>query len=264
MTNIADRSASLERPKVYAIPVDPDLETEFKGFAAGIYRLFECAIAATALLLALPLMLIEAVMIKLDSPGKALFFQRRVGCSVKLKGRELAGRTDVTTPDGPPKDDQLYLVPTTFRFIKFRTMYQDAPERFSSLYSYRYRDSEEFLNDYFKREDDPRVTRIGALLRKLTLDELPNFWCVLVGDMRLVGPRPELPELLPYYRPEQMVKFSVKPGITGLAQINGRGHLNLRDTIDWDLRYVRDRSIGLDLNILFRTLWLVLVRKGAF
>ena len=160
--------------------------------------------------------------------------------------------------------DLEYLVPATFRFIKFSTMYHDARERFPELYRYRYSDSEEFLNDYFKRENDPRVTRLGALLRTTTIDELPNLWFVLTGQMRLVGPRPELPDLLKYYEPEQMLKFSVKPGITGLAQVKGRGHLNLRDTIEWDLTYVKTRTIRMDLGILFRTFWLVLTRHGAF
>ena len=103
------------------------------------------------------------------------------------------------------------------------------------------------------------------MLRKLTLDELPNLWCVLVGDMRLVGPRPELPEIPQYYETaDEMYKFACKPGITGLAQINGRGLLNWGETLAWDLEYVRTRSIRLDLKIIFLTLWYVIVRRGAF
>jgi lipopolysaccharide/colanic/teichoic acid biosynthesis glycosyltransferase len=105
---------------------------------------------------------------------------------------------------------------------------------------------------------------VGRVLRKLSIDELPNFWSVLVGDMRLVGPRPEAPEVLRYYSPEEMYKFVCKPGITGLAQINGRGFLNWGETLAWDLEYVRTRSHVLDLKILLLTLKRVVARDGAF
>jgi lipopolysaccharide/colanic/teichoic acid biosynthesis glycosyltransferase len=111
---------------------------------------------------------------------------------------------------------------------------------------------------------DPRVTRVGQLLRRTTLDELPNLWCVLAGTMRLVGPRPELPVLTQNYSPAEMYKFSVKPGVTGLAQINGRGLLSLGETLAWDLRYVQTRTVWLDLKILGMTAWHVIGRRGAF
>ena len=99
-------------------------------------------------------------------------------------------------------------------------------------------------------QDDPRVTRVGGTLRKLSLDEIPNLWSVVVGDMSLVGPRPEAPEVLQYYTPEEMTKFTCKPGITGLAQISGRGLLNWGETLALDLQYVRNRSVALDLKII--------------
>jgi len=108
------------------------------------------------------------------------------------------------------------------------------------------------------------VTRIGRVLRTLSVDELPNLWSVLIGDMRLVGPRPEAPEVLRYYSFEEMYKFAVKPGITGLAQINGRGLLNWGETLAFDLEYVRTRTVMLDLKILAITLKQVLSRHGAF
>ena len=100
--------------------------------------------------------------------------------------------------------------------------------------------------------------------RKLSVDELPNLWSVLVGDMRLVGPSPEAPEVLQYYTPDEMYKFVCKPGITGLAQINGRGLLNWGETLAWDLHYIRTRDVPLDLKIIFMTLKLVIARRGAF
>ena len=116
----------------------------------------------------------------------------------------------------------------------------------------------------FKVERDPRITRVGQWLRKSTLDELPNFWNLLKGDIALVGPRPEIPEMLKYYAPEQLPKFSVRPGITGLAQTHGRGNLAFQQTIAWDLEYVRRKSLWLDIRIILRTLRLWLTLDGAF
>jgi lipopolysaccharide/colanic/teichoic acid biosynthesis glycosyltransferase len=142
-------------------------------------------------------------------------------------------------------------------------MYHDARSRFPELYAYKFTPGE-FREKYGTHKNDPRVTRVGQILRRLSVDELPNLWSVLVGDMRLVGPRPEAPEVLRYYTAEEMYKFACKPGITGLAQINGRGLLNFGQTISWDLRYIRDRSVWLDLKIILVTLKYVVARHGAF
>lgn len=179
-------------------------------------------------------MLLVALAIRIDSPGPALFRQRRVSRGGRL-----------------------------FWFLKFRTFWADARERFPELYAYQYT-PEEIERLQFKAPNDPRVTRIGEWLRTTTLDELPNLWNVLTGDMALVGPRPEIPEMLPYYRDEDLIKFSVPPGITGLAQISGRGRLKFFETADLDTEYVRKRSFLLDLRILARTFWLIARRDGAF
>ena len=102
------------------------------------------------------------------------------------------------------------------------------------------------------------------MLRKLSIDELPNLWSVVKGDMALVGPRPEAPEVLQYYTPEEMVKFTLKPGITGLAQIRGRGLLDWGETIALDLEYLQNRSVLLDLKIIILTILRVITRHGAF
>src|SRR6202171_4918245 len=109
-------------------------------------------------------------------------------------------------------------------------MYHDARDRFPEYYAYDF-PSEEFRQRYGAHENDPRVPRVRRILRKLSVDELPNLWSVLVGDMALVGPRPEAPEVLQYYTPQEMYKFACKPGITGLAQSNGRGLLNWGETL---------------------------------
>lgn len=260
--SVADAGDAPCYGRAHAVPVR-DLPASAGWFAATLYRGFEIVVALVGLTIGLPFMLLEAMLIRLDSPGPALFFQTRVACSAMVRGRDLAGRGDLIAPPGGYQPGTLYYVPDYFRFIKFRTMYYDAKSRFPELYAYKF-DPAEFRNRYFKNEDDPRVTRIGQMLRKLTLDELPNLWCVLVGDMRLVGPRPELPEIPQYYTADEMYKFACKPGITGLAQINGRGLLNWGETLAWDLEYVRTRSVGLDLKIIVLTLWYVIVRRGAF
>jgi lipopolysaccharide/colanic/teichoic acid biosynthesis glycosyltransferase len=198
-------------------------------------RAAEIVIAAGALVATAPVMLLTALVIRLDSPGPALFRQTRVG-----RGRRL------------------------FTFYKFRTLYADARERWPHLYAYEYTPDEiEALR--FKHEEDPRITRAGRWLRKSTLDELPNFWNLLKGDIAIVGPRPEIPEMLKYYPPEQLaLKFSVRPGITGLAQTNGRGNLRFQRTNEYDIEYVRNKSLGLDLKIILRTVGMIFRRHGAF
>ncbi|TVR99185.1 MAG: sugar transferase [Rhodospirillales bacterium] len=254
---------------VYAIPVgwapEPSQRHPFSRAAEALYVAFERVFALVALLAAAPIMLLQAIVIRLETPGPALFFQQRTTMSRPVRGRDLIGRTDLLPPEGRFDPDRYYLVPESFRFVKFRTMYADARQRWPELYDYRY-SREDMRTGGYKKPNwrDPRITPIGRVLRRLTVDELPNFWCVLTGDMRLVGPRPELPEMLPNLSPEEMLRFAVKPGITGLAQTNGRGNLPFLETIAWDLRYVRARSLALDLRILMRTAWLVLARRGAF
>jgi lipopolysaccharide/colanic/teichoic acid biosynthesis glycosyltransferase len=199
-----------------------------------VTRVVEIVVALLALIVTFPVMLVVALIIRLDSPGRALFVQKRIGRNGKI-----------------------------FRFRKFRTLYADAQERFPELYRYQYT-PKEIEELQFKREDDPRVTRVGTWLRKSTLDELPNFWNLLKGDVAIVGPRPEIPEMLPYYSPDQLIKFSVKPGITGLAQTCGRGRLKFVQTNFYDVEYVKHKSFLLDCKIVWRTIRLVLKFDGAF
>jgi lipopolysaccharide/colanic/teichoic acid biosynthesis glycosyltransferase len=259
----AARPRGRARHPLIAIEVDTaDLRDH--PVAAGLYRVVEFSMALAALLLTLPLILLQVVIIRLDSPGPALFFQTRYGRSRMVRGDQLLDRTDIISATGRFEPGKLYWVPRTFRFVKFRTMYADANQRFPNLYSYEFDTHEEFRAAYYKLDNDPRVTRAGRWLRRLTIDELPNLWSVVAGHIALVGPRPENPVYLPYYSAEEMKKFTVRPGITGLAVINGRGDLPIGGQIDWDLAYVRDRSVWLDIKALVMTVWLVLVRRGAF
>jgi lipopolysaccharide/colanic/teichoic acid biosynthesis glycosyltransferase len=227
------------------------------------YRLLEALVSLLALIMTLPIMLVLAIIIRIDSNGPALFFQRRLGRSKLVSGRKILKAKKSSSAHGSISPEKYYWVPTTFWFVKFRTMYADAKERFPELYDYNYT-QEEIERIAFKSQEDPRITKVGKWLRISTLDELPNFWNVVTGDMRLVGPRPEIPEMLVNYRPDQMRKFTVKPGLTGLPQINGRGRLTLQQTLDYDLEYVEKKSVALDLKIIVMTVWRVITQHGAF
>jgi lipopolysaccharide/colanic/teichoic acid biosynthesis glycosyltransferase len=147
-------------------------------------------------------------------------------------------------------------------------MHNNAKEKFPELYNYKFTKKQiltkgikPIIIDPLK---DPRLTPIGKFMRKNSLDELPNLFNVLKGEMSLVGPRPEPVQMLKYYTKKQKMAFFVKPGITGLAQINGRGLLSLQQTINYDLEYAKTRSISQDLTILFKTLMVVIKQTGAF
>ncbi len=245
-----------ETGRIYCIRAqDPDTEPPqplLDRLAYALFRFGEIIASLAALIIFLPVMLVIAVIVKMDSPGPVLFFQRRLGKS-KIVKRKTDNNGTVA----------YYHLPKTFWFVKFRTMYVDATERFPKMYDYNYSKSE-IETIPFKIENDPRITRAGQWLRASTLDELPNFWNLLKGDMRLVGPRPEIPEMLHNYTPGQMKKFTVKPGITGLPQINGRGRLSFQDTVAFDLEYVDKKSIWLDLKVTFITIFKVITRHGAF
>ncbi|MBC7926149.1 MAG: sugar transferase [Bryobacteraceae bacterium] len=198
-----------------------------------IQRVWDCLIASAVLLLTLPLQLVIAIAVRLDSPGPVLFQQWRVG---------------------------RYGLP--FRFRKFRTMVANADDL--SPHKLKTYSSSELGQLYFKVPRDRRVTRIGAFLRATSLDELPSLFNVVCGEMALVGPRPEVLEVLPYYAHESLIKFSVRPGITGLAQVSGRSRLKFLEGLELDCQYVRRRSPLLDLQIFLRTFVVVLRRDGAF
>jgi lipopolysaccharide/colanic/teichoic acid biosynthesis glycosyltransferase len=247
---------------VYAVPV-LDVVGSSSWPLEAVYRLIELLVAVIGLTVGLPIMLVVALLVWWDSPGPILFFHRRPGRSIKVRGRDLTARLDLEAPAGGFEPETLYYVPSYFHMAKFRTMYSDARSRFPELYAYNFA-PEDFRKQYGTLKKDPRVTRIGAILRKLSVDELPNLWSVLVGDMRLVGPRSEAPEVLRYYNPDEMYKFACKPGVTGLAQVSGRGLLNWGETLTWDLKYVRTRTVWLDLKIILLTLKSVTMRSGAF
>jgi exopolysaccharide biosynthesis polyprenyl glycosylphosphotransferase len=194
-------------------------------------RLLDVVLAVLGLVGTLPVWIALAILIKLDSPGPVFHVQERVG----LHGRR-------------------------FRFFKFRSMHRDAEERLAEVLA----QNEVTDGPVFKIRNDPRVTRVGRFLRRSSLDELPQLLNVLKGDMSLVGPRPPLPREVEQYRPSDRVRLSVKPGLTCLWQIRGRSDVSFDTWMEYDREYIRRVSLGLDLWILMRTVWVVLAAKGAY
>jgi exopolysaccharide biosynthesis polyprenyl glycosylphosphotransferase len=201
--------------------------TEFQRL---IKRIFDLTVTTCILIFALPVMGIVAILILLMDGKPILFIQQRVGENGRI-----------------------------FKIYKFRTMVRNAETLQNNL---------EIVGNQgeliHKKKDDPRITRLGRFLRRLSLDELPQFFNVMRGSMSLVGPRPELPYLVELYQPWQRKRFSVPQGITGWWQIHGRSdkpmHLHTED----DLYYIQNYSLWLDIQILMQTLWIILRGKGAY
>ena len=191
---------------------------------------FDRSVATLALLVLAPLMLAIAVAIRVSDRGPALFIQERVG-----------------------KDGE------RFKIYKFRTMVVNAEARLAEI-----RQHNEFDGVLFKIRRDPRVTAVGARLRKWSLDELPQLINVLRGEMSLVGPRPALPQEAAEYAVHVRRRLVVKPGITGMWQVNGRSDLSWEETVRLDLRYVENWSFALDLQILWKTFSVIFRGAGAY
>jgi exopolysaccharide biosynthesis polyprenyl glycosylphosphotransferase len=192
--------------------------------------LFDRGTAGIAVVLLSPLMVSIAMAVKLSDSGPALFTQTRVG------------------KDGRP-----------FKIYKFRTMVVDAEKRLAEL-----REKNEHDGVLFKMRRDPRITAIGAHLRKCSLDELPQLFNVLLGQMSLVGPRPALPDETAQYAEHVRRRLVVKPGLTGLWQVSGRSNLTWDESVRLDLRYVENWSLALDLQILWKTVAVMIKRSGAY
>lgn len=195
-------------------------------------RPFDLLVASAALVALSPLLVIVAVAVRLTSPGPVLFRQPRIGQGGKV-----------------------------FTMLKYRTLRTEADGGHAGPAVPQVGDFESYV--FEPLHGGRRYTPIGRLLRSASLDELPNLVNVLRGDMSVVGPRPEVPDLVGQYPPEYHARHNVRPGITGLAQVSGRGALTYHDTILYDLEYVKRQSLLLDLSILLRTVPVVLSRQGA-
>jgi exopolysaccharide biosynthesis polyprenyl glycosylphosphotransferase len=201
-----------------------------RRFYTAAKRLIDVVVALTGIVVTLPLILVIAVLIRLDSPGSVLFPQQRMG------------------KDGRP-----------FGMLKFRSMYTNSPALPPELL-----ERNESTGPLFKMKRDPRITRVGRVLRRTSLDELPQLFNVLAGQMSLVGPRPPLPREMPGYEGVQALRLRIAPGLTGLWQVSGRSELPFEEMVRLDLFYIEKRSLLMDLAILARTVPSVLKGHGAY
>ncbi|MBN1288972.1 MAG: sugar transferase [Actinobacteria bacterium] len=205
-------------------------KVEIKGVSHILKTIEDYVLTSVILLLLSPVMIITAIAIKLDSKGPVIFSQVRVG-----------------------KDGK------HFKFYKFRSMVQGADAMKAELA--RERDCDWL---YFKLKDDPRVTRVGKFIRKFSIDELPQFFCVLAGSMSLVGPRPALPSEVVEFKEWHKLRLNVRPGITGQWQVSGRSDIPYDEMVKLDLYYVENWSLWQDAKILIKTVIVVLNSKGAY
>jgi lipopolysaccharide/colanic/teichoic acid biosynthesis glycosyltransferase len=197
---------------------------------AAIKRIFDLLTASLALLVALPILALVMFAIVLESPGNPFFVQERLG----LDGKR-------------------------FKLLKLRTMVPDAEKRRAEIEHLN-----EALPPLFKVRNDPRVTRIGRVLRATSLDELPQVINVIRGEMSVVGPRPRLPFEFRLKDPGIARRLSVKPGLAGLWQVSGRAKLNYDEALRLDLQYIDNWSFWFDLKLIAKTFWVVLTLKGAY
>jgi len=200
-------------------------------------RVLDVALSSVVLMLILPVFLLIMLLIRFDSPGPVFFRQMRVGKGGKH-----------------------------FSCLKFRTMRQDADQSVHQQAVQRFVNGEAVSDDpkaRFKLTTDKRVTRIGALLRRTSVDELPQLVNVLRGEMSLVGPRPAIPYELEYYEEHYHLRYTTEPGITGLWQVYGRSTVGFDEAMKLDLRYVEEWSFWLDVKLILLTIPAMLMQRGA-
>jgi lipopolysaccharide/colanic/teichoic acid biosynthesis glycosyltransferase len=201
------------------------------GGAVFVKRALDIVVSLAGLLVLSPLFALVAIAIKATDGGDAVYWQSRVGTF----GRE-------------------------FPFPKFRSMIKDADKMKDALLAQSHHQDAKT----FKMKDDPRVTWIGRIIRKLSIDELPQLWCVLKGDMTLVGPRPPVPREVALYTLADRRRLEVTPGLTCIWQVSGRGDIPFPQQVELDVRYIESQSFFLDLKILFQTVPAVLTGRGAY
>ncbi|MBU3175007.1 sugar transferase [Clostridium estertheticum] len=212
------------------ITIDKKTHIENKKFQFALKRLMDIILSLIGIIILSPIYLIIIIAIKIDSKGGTIFRQIRVG-----------------------KDGE------NFTIYKFRTMIVQAESKRKLDIN-----PDDLENFVFQSKSDSRVTKVGNFLRRSSLDEIPQLFNVLFGNMSLVGPRPEIPEVVKYYPESYHQRLLVLPGITGLAQISGRGEIELGKTVAFDLTYIKDFSVILDIKIILLTVVSVFKKDGAF
>jgi lipopolysaccharide/colanic/teichoic acid biosynthesis glycosyltransferase len=233
----ADRMMSATELEGDGLPLPVVSPRDASTVTAIACRVLDVVVAIPLLILLLPLFAVIAVAVRLDSPGPVLFRQRRCGLGL-----------------------------SEFTMNKFRTMHSGtSADRHREFVVGLIRNGipPKGTGGLYKLETDDRITRVGRVLRRCSLDELPQLWNVVVGDMSLVGPRPSILYEVESFPREWCERFSVKPGMTGLWQVNGRSQVGLERMIELDLAYARDRSFWLNVRIIAKTVLVVLGGKGA-
>ena len=195
-------------------------------------RMLDIVISFVALATLMPFLLLLAIVIKITSKGPVIYWQKRVGWDAK-----------------------------EFNFPKFRSMHTNADLIKDQLLDQNNHGSSAVT---FKIKNDPRVTPVGKFIRKYSIDELPQLWCVLKGDMSLVGPRPPLPSEVSKYTAESKMRLMIIPGLTGIWQVSGRGDVGFEEQVYMDLMYIAHYSFRLDLQILWKTFFSVIKGDGAY
>jgi exopolysaccharide biosynthesis polyprenyl glycosylphosphotransferase len=226
--NLSNEGKALEKGDYYS---EVALKQSNPTLYLAMKRMIDICGAIVGLVLTAPVFLIVAILIKLeDSKGPVFFKQQRVGKNGSL-----------------------------FYMYKFRSMVSNAEELLASLL-----DKNEVSGHMFKMKEDPRITKVGKFIRKTSLDELPQFWNVLRGDMSLVGPRPPLPREVKEYSAYHKQRLQVTPGCTGLWQVSGRNELGFEEMVELDLKYIATRNIFFDIKIILKTIRGFVGSKGAF
>lgn len=194
-------------------------------------RMMDFILALIGGVILIPLFILVAILIKIEDPkGSVLFYQTRIG-----------------------KDEK------PFRMYKFRSMVSNAEELLDNLL-----DKNEIRGAMFKIKEDPRITKVGKFIRKTSIDELPQLWNVIRGEMSLVGPRPALPREVDQYTNFDKLRLKVTPGCTGLWQVSGRSNLSFHEMLELDLEYIERRSLWLDVKLLFRTVKIIVFPNSAY
>ena len=213
--------------------IDIDLEniqTNNSIFYIVSKRIIDIIGSLAGLIFLSPLFLIVAILIKLEDPkGKVFFSQERNG-----------------------------KYPATFKMYKFRSMVHNAEELLEKL-----KDQNEQTGPVFKMQEDPRITRVGKFIRKTSIDELPQLFNVLMGDMSLVGPRPPIPREVEQYKTYQMQRLGVKPGLTCLWQVGGRNSVDFDGWVELDIEYIQKRSLWLDIKLIIKTVFVLFGDRNA-
>lgn len=206
-------------------------ERDSKASYLVIKRIMDVMLALIGLVLLSPLFILVALLIKMEDPkGSVFFYQTRIG-----------------------KNER------PFRMYKFRSMVSNAEELLEKLL-----DQNEVGGAMFKMKEDPRITKLGKFIRKTSIDELPQLWNVVRGDMSLVGPRPALPREVMQYTSYDKQRLSVSPGCTGLWQVSGRNNLSFQEMLELDLEYIERRNLWLDIKVMLRTVKVMVFPNSAY